>query len=576
MTSAIRRPAGPKRIQPLKQIAGIGKRIAPKRAVAKLPAPKPVVKKVAVKSRLTHFEHVEDYLIDAGFEGYTHAVAVLKAVHATMTGTPDAVLTEKYDGSPSIVFGIYPETGKFFVATKSFFNKVPKINYTHEDIVRNHGYSEELVAKLGKALEHLPKITPERGVFQGDLMHVAGMNIEETEDQVRFNANTITYSTPSRSEEGKRLLASQISIAVHTEHDLGPRYADTFPTLRSHPDVCVISVKVDLAKIYYPLEAQDAFKWNMDRAADLAHKIPASYPKAAEIKKYINRKIKECASPFAADSSDLDQMFYVHQRLQKAKDILNHALSFTRRFNTSIDGVATKGEGFVAVLHNKPTKLVNRAEFSKQNFLRQQFKDSAAKTSPKIIMAVARMNPPTIGHQRLVEKVKQLADLLSSKHIIFLSSSHDSTRNPLSPESKLAHAQRLFPDTNFRCFNWVAGENLLKDFPNNFPGFLSHVTSVYKEGAEYLILVAGSDRTENYEEMMDRYNGPLGPFNFKKITVVSAGDRREGDGVEGMSATRMREYAETGNYSAFIKGLPPTTEDHARELYDEVRKGLGL
>jgi hypothetical protein len=76
--------------------------------------------------------------------------------------------------------------------------------------------------------------------------------------------------------------------------------------------------------------------------------------------------------------------------------------------------------------------------------------------------------------------------------------------------------------------------------------------------------------------MMDQYNGPLGPFNFKKITVVSAGDRREGDGVEGMSATRMREYAETGNYSAFIKGLPPTTEDHARELYDEVRKGLGL
>ena len=567
MKSGIRRPAAPRKIPSIKQIAGIGKRTTPKKMVLKkLPVAKPVIKKAPIASRLTHFEHVEDYLIDAGFEGYTHAVAVLKAVHATITGTPDAVLTEKYDGSPSIVFGIYPETGKFFVATKSFFNKVPKINYTHEDIVRNHGYSEELVAKLGKALEHLPKITPERGVFQGDLMHVAGMNIEETEDQVRFNANTITYSISSRSEEGKRLLASQISIAVHTEHDLGPRYADTFPTLRSHPDVCVISVKVDLAKIYYPLEAQDAFKWHMARAADLAHKIPASYPKAAEIKKYINRKIKERASPSADDFSDLDQMFHIHEYLQKAKDVLNYALSFTRRFNTSIDGVATKGEGFVAVLYNKPTKLVNRAEFSLQNFLRQKVKDAAANNAhlKPIVMAVARMNPPTIGHQRLVEKVKQLADILSSKHIIFLSNSHDGVRNPLSPESRLAHAQRLFPDTNFR----IAGKD--------FPGFLSHATSVYREGAEYLVLVAGSDRAENYEEMMDQYNGPLGPFNFKKITVVSAGDRREGDGVEGMSATRMREYAETGNYSAFIKGLPPTTEDHARELYDEVRKGLGL
>jgi len=567
MKSGIRRPAAPRKIPSLKQIAGIGKRTAPKKMVLKkLPVVKPVIKKAPMASRLTHFEHVEDYLIDAGLEGYTHAVAVLRAVHATMTGTPDAVLTEKYDGSPSIVFGIYPETGKFFVATKSFFNKAPKINYTHEDIVRNHGYSEELVAKLGKALEHLPKITPERGVFQGDLMHVAGMNIEETEDQVRFNANTITYSISSRSEEGKRLLASQISIAVHTEHDLGPRYADTFPTLRSHPDVCVISVKVDLAKIYYPLEAQNAFKWHMDRAADLAHKIPASYPKAAEIKKYINRKIKERASPSAEDFSDLDQMFHIHEYLQKAKDALNHALSFTRRFDTSIDGVATKGEGFVAVLHNKPTKLVNRAEFSLQNFLRQRVKDAVAENAylKPIVMAVARMNPPTIGHQRLVEKVKRMADICSSKHIIFLSNSHDSTRNPLSPESRLAHAQRLFPDTNFR----IAGKD--------FPGFLSHATSVYREGAEYLVLVAGSDRAESYEEMMDQYNGPLGPFNFKKIAVVSAGDRREGDGVEGMSATRMREYAETGNYSAFINGLPPTTEDHARQIYDEVRKGLGL
>lgn len=562
----IKRPAGPKKLQPLKQITGLGKRPAKRTVVKALPTVKVVVKKAALKSRLTHFEHLEDHLVNAGFEGYLHAVEVLKAVHATMTGTPTAVITEKYDGSPSIVFGIFPATGKFFVATKSFFNKVPKINYTHEDIVRNHGYSEELVAKLGKALDHLPKIMPERGVFQGDLMHVAGMHVEETEDQVRLNANTITYAISSRSEEGKRLLASQISIAIHTEHDNGPRYADHFPTLMTHPDVCVISVKVDLDKIYYPLEAQNAFKQHMARAADLAHTIPVAYPQAENIKKYINKKIKDRSSPSAEDFPDSGQMFYIHDCLQKAKDVLNYALSFSRRFDTSIDGIATKGEGFVAFLYNNPTKLVNRAEFTLQNFLRQRVKDAAADMAylKPIVMAVARMNPPTRGHQRLVEQVKRMAEICSSKHVIFLSNSHDSTRNPLSPESRLAHAQRLFPHTNFR----LAGKD--------FPGFLSHATSAYREGAEYLVLVAGSDRAERYTEMMDQYNGPLGPFNFKKIAIVSAGDRYEGEGVEGISGTRMREYAKTGNYSAFSNDLPPTTEDHARQIYDEVRKGLGL
>lgn len=73
--------------------------------------------------------------------------------------------------SPSIVFGHHPKTGKFFVASKSAFNKNPKINYTEKDIDRNHGHAPGLSSKLKSALKHFPKVTPKKGIYQGDLMY---------------------------------------------------------------------------------------------------------------------------------------------------------------------------------------------------------------------------------------------------------------------------------------------------------------------------------------------------------------------------------------------------------------------
>ena len=120
----------------------------------------------ANEEKLTHLEHAEDHVVNAGAAGYKHAVNTLNAVHKTLTGQKGgASITEKYDGSPSIVFGHHPATGQFFVSTKSAFNKEPKINYTHEDIENNHGHAPGLVSNLKKALDHLPKITPKTGVF---------------------------------------------------------------------------------------------------------------------------------------------------------------------------------------------------------------------------------------------------------------------------------------------------------------------------------------------------------------------------------------------------------------------------
>jgi len=124
------------------------------------------------EGKLKHITHVEDHPLQKGHEGFEHAFGTLMKAHEHMkNGKHDSDLTMKYDGSPAVVFGHHPKTGKFFVASKSAFNVNPKINHTHEDIEKNHGHSPGLAQKLHSALDHLPKVTPKKGVYQGDLMY---------------------------------------------------------------------------------------------------------------------------------------------------------------------------------------------------------------------------------------------------------------------------------------------------------------------------------------------------------------------------------------------------------------------
>jgi len=121
--------------------------------------------------QVTHLTHVEDHPLQRGSAGFQHAYDTLMHAHGHMVDKRhNSELTTKYDGSPAIVYGHHPKTGKFFVATKSAFNKNPKINYTHSDVDRNHGHAPGLADKLKQALDHLPKTTPRKGVYQGDMM----------------------------------------------------------------------------------------------------------------------------------------------------------------------------------------------------------------------------------------------------------------------------------------------------------------------------------------------------------------------------------------------------------------------
>lgn len=184
------------------------------------------------------------------------------------------------------------------------------------------------------------------------------------------------------------------------------------------------------------------------------------------------------------------------------------------------------------------------------------------------VLAFGRMNPPTTGHGKLVDKVKEIAKEHGASHHVVLSHSQDKAKNPLSAEAKVKHAKRFFPKTNISVSD--------KEHPN----FLSQAAKLHKQGVTHLHMVAGSDRVGEYHKLLHKYNGTHegALFNFKHIKVHSAGERDpDAEGTEGMSASKMRAHASSGNFKEFKKGVPShVPEHHAKELYHDVRHHMGV
>ena len=197
---------------------------------------------------------------------------------------------------------------------------------------------------------------------------------------------------------------------------------------------------------------------------------------------------------------------------------------------------------------------------------------SEAKEAGKhAVMAFGRMNPPTTGHLKLIDKVKDVAHKVGGSHHVIVSHTQDSKKNPLSGEQKIKHLKRYSPGTNIEASN--------KEHPSIF----HHAEKLHKSGVTHLHVVAGSDRVNEYKHNLEKYNGKPNkeghvPYHFKKITVHSAGHRDpDSEGSEGMSGTKMREHAKSGNFHEFRKGVPSHVSDtHAKELMHDTRKGMGI
>jgi hypothetical protein len=202
------------------------------------------------------------------------------------------------------------------------------------------------------------------------------------------------------------------------------------------------------------------------------------------------------------------------------------------------------------------------------NFLLEAAKPKGDKPTNPVVFAFGRMNPPTVGHGALVDKVKELADKHEAHHEIVLSHSVDPEKNPLTPSQKLTHARRMFPNTNISAAT-----------PDQ-PTLLHHLARLHKAGHDHAMIVAGDDRVAEYQKLVNHYNTTPDKkgnqlFNFKKVEVVSAGARDpDAEGVEGMSASKMRAHAASNDYASFRQGLPKKmAEEHAQAMFRDVQTG---
>ena len=171
------------------------------------------------------------------------------------------------------------------------------------------------------------------------------------------------------------------------------------------------------------------------------------------------------------------------------------------------------------------------------------------------VMAFGRMNPPTIGHAKLVDAVVSQG----GDPYIFLSQSQKPKTDPLAFEDKLRYAKFFFP-------NVTIGNPEVKTI-------IQALQKVAALGYANLIYVAGSDRVASFEKLLNDYNGK--EYNFNSIKVVSAGERDpDADGAEGMSASKMRAAAAEGDLESFKQGVPQ--QEVADEMFAAVRAGMGI
>jgi len=168
-----------------------------------------------------HLEHLEDNVLNRGVVGARESINFLQSLRDMLAGHSQSKvnITTKWDGAPAVICGINPDNGKFFVGTKSVFNKEGKLNYTDEDIDNNHP-NPGLNSKLKTALAFLPKLGF-NGIYQGDLLFTKGDIQKQTIDgtqYITFQPNTIVYAIPSDTIMARKMLDAQIGIVFHTAY----------------------------------------------------------------------------------------------------------------------------------------------------------------------------------------------------------------------------------------------------------------------------------------------------------------------------------------------------------------------
>jgi hypothetical protein len=186
----------------------------------------------------------------------------------------------------------------------------------------------------------------------------------------------------------------------------------------------------------------------------------------------------------------------------------------------------------------------------------------------EVYFTFGRMNPPTVGHGKVMDTLAVKSG--KSDYKIFMSQSSDAKKNPLTYEQKVKHTRKMFTKH---------ARNVMVD--KSVKTAINAMVTLYNQGYKSVTMVVGADRITEFEVLLNKYNGQKarhGFYNFKNIKVVSAGKRDpDSAGVEGMSASKQRENASKNDFVAFSQGVPKSMSNpDTRKLFNDVRTGMGL
>ena len=196
------------------------------------------------------------------------------------------------------------------------------------------------------------------------------------------------------------------------------------------------------------------------------------------------------------------------------------------------------------------------------------FKSFLVEEEKTVYFTWGRMNPPTIGHEKLLDVLSRKAG--NNPYFIYLTQSIDNKKNPVDYKQKVKIARKMFP----RHARKIMIDNKIKSI-------FDLLVKLHNSGYKNISMVVGSDRVNEFDILLKKYNGKKGRhglYNFRSINVISAGDRDpDAEGASGMSASKMRDAAKAGEFAKFGQGLPKNYSNaDAKQLFNAVRKGMGL
>ena len=196
------------------------------------------------------------------------------------------------------------------------------------------------------------------------------------------------------------------------------------------------------------------------------------------------------------------------------------------------------------------------------------FKSFLVEEEKTLYVVWGRMIPPTIGHEKLLDALKDKAG--TNPYRIYLTQTQDNKKNPIPFVQKVKFARKGFPQY---------ARQIMLD--RKLKSMFDMATAVYDEGFKKLVVVAGSDRVREFDVTLNKYNGKKGRhgfYNFQNISVVSAGQRdEESEGVDGVSGTKLRKMATDGDFGKFAQKMPKRLSNaDSKAVFNAVRKGLGL